>query len=276
MDILLCSLSNAFQRDATLYQNRGNFILVDKLKPGRVESTYCISNMVMRSMTKIFTPSVIQFTETKPLLLVHIKNSTRNSWETTSYLHDDKHLSILSKQIEALSVEKVYIILIGEKDNDKIFEKVSHGVERSDSFLIDISNLKCLDDLKSNDREAMSHHGQALRQISIDENGEIAIRRKRTEDDHEDKWLYLYEYVSKTKRKEYCLCIYTLWNDTENCDYIDMLLYNFKLILIKSRLQHLMETVRNPVNLIQKQCWVQLKVWKCRWLARIRSQHILI
>ena len=32
--------------------------------------------------------------------------------------------------------------------------------------------------------------------------------------------------------------------------YIDMLLYNFKLILITSTLQHLVEIVKNPVNLI--------------------------
>ena len=46
------------------------------------------------------------------------------------------------------------------------------------SFLIDISKLNCLDDLKSNDREAMSHQQQALRQISVDENGEIVVRKK--------------------------------------------------------------------------------------------------
>ena len=32
--------------------------------------------------------------------------------------------------------------------------------------------------------------------------------------------------------------------------YIDTLLYNFKLILITSTLQHLVEIVKNPVNLI--------------------------
>ena len=45
------------------------------------------------------------------------------------------------------------------------------------SFLIDISKLNCLDDLKSNDREAMSHQQHALRQISVDENGEIVVRK---------------------------------------------------------------------------------------------------
>ena len=46
------------------------------------------------------------------------------------------------------------------------------------SILIDISKLNCLDDLKSNDREAMSHQQHALRQISVDENGEIVVRKK--------------------------------------------------------------------------------------------------
>ena len=46
------------------------------------------------------------------------------------------------------------------------------------SFLIAISKLNYLDDLKSNDREPMSHQQHALRQISVDENGEIVVRKK--------------------------------------------------------------------------------------------------
>ena len=52
---------------------------------------------------------------------------------------------------------------MGEKGNDKICEKVLHGVERSASFLVDISKLNCLDDLKSNNGETMSHQDQPLR-----------------------------------------------------------------------------------------------------------------
>ena len=61
-----------------------------------------------------------------------------------------------------------------------------HGVERSTSFLVDISNLDCLDDLKPNNGETMSHQDQALRQISVAKNGEITVQKKHTEDDHED------------------------------------------------------------------------------------------
>ena len=78
---------------------------------------------------------------------------------------------------------------MGEKGNDKICEKVPHGVERSASFLVDISKLNCLDHLKSNYGETMSHQDQALCQISANENGEIAVWRKYTEDDHEDGWM---------------------------------------------------------------------------------------
>ena len=34
----------------------------------------------------------------------------------------------------------------------------------------------------------MSHHRQALRQISIDKNQEITVRMKYTEDEHEDRY----------------------------------------------------------------------------------------
>ena len=75
----------------------------------------------------------------------------------------------------------------------KICEKVQHAVERSASYLIDISTLNCFDDLKSKDGEAMSHHGQTLRQISVDENREMIVRIKYAEDDHDDGCFYLYE-----------------------------------------------------------------------------------
>ena len=78
---------------------------------------------------------------------------------------------------------------MAEKDNDRICQKVTHGVERSASFLVGISKLNCLDDLKSNYGKTMSHQVQALCQISANENGEIAVRRKYTEDDHEDGWM---------------------------------------------------------------------------------------
>ena len=48
-----------------------------------------------------------------------------------------------------------------------------HDIERSASFLVDISKLNCLDDLKSNNGETISHQDQALRQIFADENAEL-------------------------------------------------------------------------------------------------------
>ena len=79
------------------------------------------------------------------------------------------------------------------KKTTKICEKLPHAVERSASYLIDISTLNCFDDLKSKDGEAMSHHGQTLRQISVDENREMIVRIKYAEDDHDDGCFYLYE-----------------------------------------------------------------------------------
>ena len=70
------------------------------------------------------------------------------------------------------------------------------------SFLTDISKLNCLDDLKSNDREPMSHQQHALRQISVDENGEIVIPKKYTDNDNEDECFYLYDYIIETKMQK--------------------------------------------------------------------------
>ena len=249
MDILPSALSNAFQCDVTLYQYRGNVILVDKFKPGRVESIQNIDLFYRNEHYELVVPlahtdeqysSEVDDEDTHPEFDSIYRSKTfargayqkqcrKSAGETTSYLHEDKHLPILSEKIETLSIERVYNILIGEKDNDNICEKVPHGIETSASFLIDISKLNCLDNLKSNDGEAMSHHGQALRQISLDENGEIVVRRKLTEDDHEDGCFYLYEYVSKTKCKKYCRRIYTLYSDMEKTDLHRYALVQFQI-----------------------------------------------
>ena len=138
---------------------------------------------------------------------------------------------------------------MGEKGNDKICEKVLHGVERSASFLVDISKLNCLDDLKSNYGETMSHQDQALRQISANENGEIAVRRKYMEDDHEDGWMDMNIRQNEENIAATFIFCTVIWG---RLIYIDMLLYIFKLILVTSTLQHLLKIVKNFVNLIQK------------------------
>ena len=69
------------------------------------------------------------------------------------------------------------------------------------SFLIDISKLNCLDDLKSNDREPVTSATRIV-QISVDENGEIVIPKKYTDNDNEDECFYLYEYVIETKMQK--------------------------------------------------------------------------
>ena len=70
------------------------------------------------------------------------------------------------------------------------------------SFLIDISKLNCVDDLTSNDQEPMSHQQNALHQISVDENGEIVVPKKYTDNDNEDECFYLYDYFIETKMQK--------------------------------------------------------------------------
>ena len=178
------------------------------------------------------------------------KQCPKSTGETTSYLHEGKHLPILSEKIETLSIERVYNILIGEKDNDNICEKVPHGIETSASFLIDISKLNCLDDLKSNDGEVCHITGKhyvryllmKMEKLSFEENSRRMTIKM-------DVFTYMNMSVrpnAKTIVAAFILCT-VIWR---RLIYIDMLLYNFKLILITSTLQHLVEIVKNPVNLI--------------------------
>ena len=96
-DILLSALSNTFQCDVTLYQYRGNVILVDKLKPGRVESTEHVVPLVH---TDEQYSSEVNHKDIHPKLLfnlqkqnlcscVYQKQLPKSTGETTSYLHEN-------------------------------------------------------------------------------------------------------------------------------------------------------------------------------------------
>ena len=54
----MSALSNMFQCNVTLYQYRGNVILVDKLKPGRVESIENIDLFYHNKHYKLVVPLV--------------------------------------------------------------------------------------------------------------------------------------------------------------------------------------------------------------------------
>ena len=122
-DILLSALSNAFQCDVTLYQYRGNVILVDKSKPGRVESTEDIDLFYHNKHYKHVVPLVhtdeqyssevshkdihtncYSIYRNKTFALVYTKNSSRNPQERLRLISMKTHLPILSEQIETLGI----------------------------------------------------------------------------------------------------------------------------------------------------------------------------
>ena len=123
-DILLSALSNTFQCDVTLYQHRGHVILVDNLKPGRVESIENIDLFYHNKHYKFVVPLVDTderyrsevddesiHTECDSIYRnktfapsVHQKQYPKSTGVTTSYLHEDKHLPIPSDQMETLSI----------------------------------------------------------------------------------------------------------------------------------------------------------------------------
>ena len=110
-DILLSALSNTFQCDVTLYQYRGNVILVDKLKPGRVESTEHVVPLVHTDEQyssevnhKDIHPNCYSIYRNKTFALVYTKSSSKNPQEKLRLISMKTHLPILSEQIETLGI----------------------------------------------------------------------------------------------------------------------------------------------------------------------------
>ena len=84
-----------------------------------------MSDIVVRLMTKIFTQSVIQFAETKPLLLVYIKNNAENPLEKLRLISMKTNLPIPSEQMQISSIEKVYNILLETKGMTKFVKSAT-------------------------------------------------------------------------------------------------------------------------------------------------------
>ena len=103
----------------------------------------------------------------------------------------------------------MYRILIEENHLSVTCEQVPSSVKSSAAFIIDLTKLDCIDDIKSNDGESMTHHRQVLRQVYRDEYNNIAVRRRFAKEDHEEGNIYVYEYVSKTKCKKLSRRLYT-------------------------------------------------------------------
>ena len=89
--------------------------------------------------------------------------------------------------------------------------------------------LDCIDDIKSNDGELMTHHGQILRQIYRDEYDNIAVRRIYAKEDHEEGYIYVYEYVSKTNCKKFGRRLYSLHKDMKKQDAHRYTLLHFQI-----------------------------------------------
>ena len=119
------------------------------------------------------------------------KTVKRNNNNEIRYLHEDKLLPLFGDQEETMCITDMFSTLTGKIRPDIVCEKVPFSVLSTSAFIVDVSKLNSSDDLKSNDGEAMSRHGQILRRIYIDENGETVVQRKFSEEDHDDNCYYM-------------------------------------------------------------------------------------
>ena len=81
-------------------------------------------------------------------------------------------------------------------------------MKSSAAFIIVLTKLDCIDNIKSNDGESMTSNGQVLSQVYRDESDNIVVRCGFAEKNHEEGYIYVYKYVSKTKCKKFCRVVH--------------------------------------------------------------------
>ena len=200
MDTLLNALANAYHCKVILYQYRNQSIIVDTISPGHVESEKELELFYFNEHYELILPflETVEVNEhskhhsnneqlnetffeehTTTETLPNSPNLTLSSIpESISYLRESFKLPIFSERLEPYIIQDVYRILIEENHLSITCEQVPRSVKSSATFIIDLTKLDCNGDIKSNDGESMTHHGQVLRQVYRDECDNIVVRCK--------------------------------------------------------------------------------------------------
>ena len=92
------------------------------------------------------------------------------------YLHDYQNVPIF-KTAENINIKEIFHLLTLNIDKNQhyIYKNVPCWVNRSSNFMVDLSRLSSVEDLKCNDGKAMEHIGQTLRKIRFDKNRYLTI-----------------------------------------------------------------------------------------------------
>ena len=234
-----------------MYQYRNQSIIVDTISPGHVESEKELELFYFNEHYELILP-FLETVEVNEHSKHHSNNEQLNGTffeehittetlpnspnltlssipESISYLRESFKLPIFSERLEPYIIQDVYRILIEENHLSITCEQVTRSVKSSATFIIDLTKLDCNGDIKSNDGESMTHHGQVLRQVYRDECDNIVVRRRFAEQDHEEGYIYVYEYVSKTKCKRFYRRLYTLYKDMKKQDVHRYALLHFQI-----------------------------------------------
>ena len=180
-------------------QYRNQSIILDTISPGRVESEKELELFYFNEHYELILPfsetaevnehskhpsnneqfNGTFFEHTTTETLPNLPNSIHSSnSENTSYLHENFQLPIFSERVEPFSIQDIYQTLIEENHLSVTYKPVPGSVNSSAAFIIDLTKLDCIDDIKSNDGESVTHHGQVLRQVYRDECDNIVVRRR--------------------------------------------------------------------------------------------------
>ena len=97
----------------------------------------------------------------------------------SSVIDDDYHdearlLPILSRTLEGLTVLQLFTLMIGAVPADRICRKKPIAITYSSIFVIDLSSVHCIDDLRADDNGAWVHGGKPRRtyHVELSRNGQ--------------------------------------------------------------------------------------------------------
>ena len=138
-----------------------------------------------------------------------------------------------------------------DKNEHYIYRNVPYRVNHNSNFIVDLSHLSSVEDVKCNDGEAMDHHGQTLGVTRLDKdwNLTITITSKYIEEENDDEKWYLYKYVSRRWCKKYCQKTFFCTEILRRQIVTGTVSSNLIFLCTRFHLENLMEKLRKKKNI---------------------------
>ena len=105
--------------------------------------------------------------ETKSDPIDVIKQMIPNVRDNDYHDPEVKSIPVIARPTQGLSVDQLFTLMIGTLPSDRICRRKPTSVTYNSVFVVDLSRVRCIDDLRADDNGVWTHGGKPRRKYCI-------------------------------------------------------------------------------------------------------------